>query len=409
MLTSREPSMAEVLGVIKPNWVLYTLLVGVFWLLVGAAYIDSSKLYRTMIILLVYIPVGVFCIRNYKYILLFFIKNKPLFILLAALFLYAFINAIIHGDFKGIRHIVYVQLFLLSGILLSSITIQNRFAHFLWLCAYFMVLALVIYSIYSFFILSDNPITRRLWGELGIHHPIISSYYIAFFALLSLFLAVESKKNYYLIGFAICIAFILFAQSRGAYLAFIVALCTYFLFVIKKNKHAVFILLLSIFTCMVLAYLFMDQIEDRGTSHRPELWMAGIKMGAESFWFGHGVNYSYSVFTDNTPRFFVDGFEHSHNLFIHILIQLGFIGLLLFGALWSYCLYVSFKYRKLFLPKFIFVYMVFCSVAYQFDAASFIDTPRLEWMVTWLPIWLVIYFLGANPGVISPENNSAKG
>lgn len=386
--------MIQIMDEVRPKWIVYVLMVGIFWMLVGAAYTTSSKPYRTIIILLVYIPSIALCLKNYKYILSFFIKNKFLFLMLVLLFLYALMNAISSSSIKGIRHIIYVQLFLLTAVLLSSSNAKIRLVAFLWHCAYFMVLALTIYSMISFFIMDDNPITRRMWGGLGINHPILGSYYIAFFAIVSLFMVVEYKKYYYLLGLAIFMAFILFAQSRGAYLAYIVALGVYFVFSFKNNKYAVFILLVSILICMVLAYLFIDQIESRGTSRRPDLWVAGIKLGLEKFWFGHGIQYSYGVFVENTPKYLVEGFEHSHNLLIHIFIQLGFLGVLLFGVLWGYCLYISFKNKNLFLAKFLFIYMVFCTVAFQFDAASFIDTPRLEWMVVWLPLWLLIYFLG---------------
>lgn len=108
MLASSVTSLKDMVDTIKAKSVVYILVAGIFWLLVAVAYIDNSKLYRTVIALLVYLPTIALCFRNYKCILIYFMENKPLFLLLLFLFLYAFINAIINGGFKEVRHIVLV-------------------------------------------------------------------------------------------------------------------------------------------------------------------------------------------------------------------------------------------------------------------------------------------------------------
>ena len=71
----------------------------------------------------------------------------------------------------------------------------------------------------------------------------------------------------------------------------------------------------------------------RGVSYRPQILMASLQMIAEHPWRGLGLGGDYKVFADGMY------FDHAHNLFTHVAIELGLPGLLLWCAAWLAILY----------------------------------------------------------------------
>jgi O-antigen ligase len=94
-------------------------------------------------------------------------------------------------------------------------------------------------------------------------------------------------------------------------------------------------------------------------------------------------------------------FDHSHNMFTHIAIELGIPGLLLWMAVWFCVLREIWRVRSSTYGKGLMGLWLFSTLAMQFDAASLTDTPRAEWFISWLPVGLsmaLVWMHARRPG-----------
>ena len=77
----------------------------------------------------------------------------------------------------------------------------------------------------------------------------------------------------------------------------------------------------------------------RGVSFRPQIFMVALQMIGEHPWTGLGLGGNYYVYWNEFR------FDHSHNLFTHVAIELGLPGLLLWCAVWFGALWQAWKVR----------------------------------------------------------------
>lgn len=365
------------------KWVVF---IGVFWFALGVAYIPVNKIYQQGVIVFLFLPLVFMIIFNFKILARFLLQYKIFSFTCGALFLYITINGLAFNDMQNTKHILYVAVFLTLGFFATLFeyneNLLKRSLDFILIS----VTVICLYSFYNFFYLGGNNLFSRMWGVLGVNQPILASYYIGFFFILSSVFFTEKHKLYMFSFIVVFSAFILFAQSRGAYAAIIITMIFYLALFARRNKLALWWSFAFLCFSFLLGYLFLDQIMSRGTSSRPELIIAGISMAIENLWFGHGVGYKYMLYTDTAPY----EHYHAHNLILHIFIRLGVVGVALFSALWVYCLYYCYKNKSIFLAKFNVLLIIFSSVAFQFDAAYFITQPRLAWFVVWVPICITV-------------------
>ena len=383
----------------------FFIFIGVIWFLLGVAYIPVNKIYQQGLVMLIYIPVFILIVFNVRLILSFLRGNRFFICLCAVVFLYVIVNGVVFGGLKNIKHVLYVFLFLFLGFFIVFFEIDNSIIYKTMLLVLLSVTAICLYSFYNFFCLEGNDIFSRMWGVLGVHHPILASYYVGFFLILS-FMILYENNNFYIAPLVVFLsAFILFAQSRGAYISIFITILLYLLVFYKKNKSSFWVAIFFCIFCTVLGYLFLDQIMSRGSSYRPEIILSSINMGLNKLWFGHGIGHDFLIYTENYP----EGFSHTHNLPLHIFIELGFLGLLLFSCLWASSFYICYKNKDLFLARFNVLIIIFSSIAFQFDAASFIAQPRLEWFVVWVPVCITVgvisirFLEGLNQSCINKE------
>lgn len=360
------------------------LLIGFVWLALGVAYIPVNKIYQQGVVVLFYLPAITLIWRNFNQFIRLFNAEPILFGFLFSLLFYVMANSAIRGDYKLVKHPLYVGVFVIAGAWVAMNGWLERHGRKAWLIIILGVSLLCAASIGVFLADPSTTLLNRMIGLLEINHVILGSYYVAFFLLASAIVAVE-RRCYSLLSLTILLAlFILFAQSRGAYGALVIAFAAYFLLFIKKNRLTVFVATVFSLIVATLAVIYFEAIIRSGLSYRPEIIESSFKMALEKPWFGHGLDADYWVYTTNHP----EGFWHAHNLPAHLAIELGILGLVLFGSLWCYALWFCYRNRNLLLARLAFVWLVFSSVAFQTDAASFIAQPRLEWMVCWLPLCL---------------------
>ena len=369
-----------------PSFLKWIFLCGVFWLALGVAYIPINKVYQQGIIVLFFLPVLLFFLLNTKIFYNFISSNNIFFSILGVVFLYAALHSTFLGNFKSAKHVIYVLLFVFSGLVFVFLDynekVRSKFLFLILAVAMFIALA----SIYNFFYIEGHHFSERMWGVLGVNHPILGSYYIGVFLLACLFLIVDQRKLNSLPLLIVMSAYIVFAQSRGAYLAIFIAPILYGAIFLRHNKYFKLFLFI-IFTCAaLLVYFLFEQIMLRGSSNRFEIISLALEVGVEKLWFGYGIGYDFSPHAIHSTEVFY----HTHNLLTHIFIELGVFGVLFFIALWLYCLYYCFRNTEIALARFNILLILFSSIAFQFDAASFIAQPRLEWFIVWVPITLTV-------------------
>jgi len=374
-----DPDLPLLKGSSFLRWVI---VLGVFWFSLGVAYIPVNKIYQQGVIAFLFLPVILMLAFNIRLFSNFISENKIFSFLCGFLFSYIAANGVYFNDLQSVKHMLYILTFLFLGALMPFFEFSDKKTGVLSIIALMAVSIICLYSFYDFFYLKGNGFFSRMWGVLGMHHPILASYYVGFFFILSFLSFVENKKLYMLPFIIIFSAFILFSQSRGAYIAVIISLLLHFILFSPRNKFSMWSFISFLCLSLVFLYVFSDQIVSRGVSYRPEIMMSSLTMGLEKLWFGYGLGYEYLIYTSNYP----EGFDHAHNLLLHIFIRLGLVGVVFFSFLWLYCFYYCYKNRSLFLARFNLLLIVFSSVAFQFDSASFIAQPRLEWFVVWVPV-----------------------
>lgn len=374
--TVREDKVNNFIGI----W----LLAGFIWLALGVVYISVNKIYQQGVVVLFYLPAIILIIRNIKHFVHLFRKELVFFGLLFLLLIYAMANSLVRGDFKLIKHPIYIGLFILAGAWVVMNEWLGKQSLKAWLVIMLGVSLLCAVSIGVFLADPTKTLLNRMIGLLEINHVILGSYYVAFFAIASGVFAIEQRRYVLLLLTLILVLFILFAQSRGAYGALAIACAAYFFVFVKKTRLANIIAVMFLIGSAILSVIYIDAIKRAGLSYRPEIIKASFKLAMEKPWFGHGPDASYWVYTENYP----DGFWHAHNLPAHLAIELGMLGLALFVILCCYALWFCYLNRYLLLARITFVWLVFSGIAFQTDAASFIAQPRLEWMVCWLPLCL---------------------
>lgn len=364
----------------------WLIVLGVFWFALGMAYIPVNKIYQQGVVVFLFLPLILMMSFNLKLFSGFLIKNNIFSFLCGFLFLYIAINGVFFDELQGVKHVLYVIVFLSLGFFLPLFEFNEKTLEVLFFVVLVALAIICLYSFYNFFYSKNNDIFSRMWGVLGVNHPILASYYIGFFFILSFTVFIEKRKLYMVPFVAVFTLFILFAQSRGAYIAVLMTLLLYLVVFARKNKFAMWSIMFFLGLSLILGYVFSDQVVSRGMSFRPEIMLSSLAMGVEKLWFGHGIGYKYLIYTSNHP----EGFDHAHNLPLHVFIRLGLFGFSIFSAVWLYCFYYCYKNKELFLAKFNFLLIIFSSIAFQFDSASLIAQPRLEWFVVWVPICITV-------------------
>src|SRR3990167_10396293 len=101
---------------------------------------------------------------------------------------------------------------------------------------------------------------------------------------------------------------------------------------------------------------------------------------------GLGVGTDYRVVTFNYP----EGFDHTHNGFTHVAVELGLPCVLLWIGLWLSAFHIAWQSRFSAEGRLVFGTLVVSLAALQFDAASLWGPPRAERFVILLSLSLML-------------------
>ena len=367
---------------------------GLLWFLLAIAFAPTNKVYQQGLALFLWLPALVFAWSAREQLKQVWRAQRWICLALAALAAWGLISLWWTNAEDGSREakrLLYIGVFLLFFPILAEAQPQRVIRLMQW--GGFGLALSSLLAMIKFYGMEGNVWYARLEGLGQLSHPILGAYVIGLAAVWLLhwmprerWMQVACMAAIGLLGL-----FVVASQSRGAALALFLSVVAMPLWC--RDRRSTLIAITSV-VAAVLVFLSMQSLMlSRGASFRPQIFMAAMQMISERPWTGLGLGGDYNLFWDEHR------FDHSHNLFTHVTIELGLPGLILWSAVWFGVLWQALKMRDTPYGKGIIGMWVFSSLAMQFDAASLTGTPRAEWFITWLPVALasVLVWARAKP------------
>ncbi|MOA03242.1 O-Antigen ligase [compost metagenome] len=241
--------------------------------------------------------------------------------------------------------------------------------------------------------MEQRPWFWRLEGLGGLSHPIIGGYVTGLAAvwLFGFPPRAHWERLAWAAGLLALVAFMLMTQSRGAWLALLVT--TMLMPLWRKRRTSWLASGVLVLVSAVGYWQFESVITARGASFRPEILSVSLQMIGVHPWLGLGLGSDYQIWVDSLNM----EFDHSHNIFTHVAIELGLPGLLCWLVIWGGCFLIAWQQRRTTLGGALLAMLLFSTLALLFDGASLWDSPRPEWFLTWLPVGLALGLRAASP------------
>lgn len=369
----------------EKSWAKIWLGLGFVWFLAAVALAPTNKLFQQGIIVFLWLPTLVLAWSARQVFVSAWRRQPALWLGIAALLLWSAITLIWSSAEDGVREgkrLLYILLFLMAFPLLAQIGVL-RIRHLLQLGGALLAVAALI-SIVRFYGVLGMPLMERLEGIGEISHPILGAYVLAAVILWMLYERPRHRalQLAWLLGLACLGAFVILSQSRGAALALVVTVILAVAW--HRDRHSGLFALLALLATGVAFYEMYALIMSRGASYRPEIFQSSLHMISEHPLTGLGLGAYYRVMALG------ESFDHTHNMFTHVAVELGLPGMLLWLAVWLFTLGEIVRARHTSFGKVLLGLWVFSTLAMQFDAASLTATPRAEWFISWLPVGLAM-------------------
>lgn len=369
----------------EKNWARAWLGLGLVWFLAAIALAPSNKLYQQGLVLFLWLPTLLLAWSARQVLAEAWRRQPALWASVLLLLAWSGISlAWSPSEEPGreIKRLIYILVFLMAFPLLAQRG-QRRIRHLLAFGSGLLGLAALI-SIINFYGVQGNPLPVRLGGIGEISHPILGAYVIGAAALLLLYQPPRHRglQLAWLVALACLGAFAVLSQSRGAVLALVITVVLAPLWF--RDRHSRLFAILAMIATAAAFYTLFGLIAERGSSYRPEIFHAVLNMIAAHPWTGLGLGAAYDVNAVGLH------FDHTHNMFTHVAVEMGLPGMLLWVAVWLYTLAEIVRARGTLFGKILLCFWVYSTLAMQFDAASLTGTPRAEWFISWLPVGLAM-------------------
>ncbi|MHC6227723.1 O-antigen ligase family protein [Pseudomonas sp. X10] len=367
------------------RWAQVWLAFGFVWFLGAIALAPSNKIYQQGLILFLWLPTLVLAWSARQVFIDAWRRQPALWLSVALLLGWSALTLAWSSTEEGPREgkrLLYILLFLLAFPLLAQLgAVQTR--RLLWLGGIALGVAALISIIHYYGVLAF-PLSARLEGIGEISHPILGAYVIGV-AIIWLLHDWPRQRGLF-VPWALALAclglFVVMSQSRGAALALVITLLLTPLWC--RDWRSCLVAGGALVATGVAFLLMYDLIMLRGSSYRPEIFQSSLHMIAQHPWGGLGLGAFYRVEAVGKV------FDHTHNMFTHVTIELGLPGMLLWLSVWLCALREIWRARATAFGKALLGVWVYSTLAMQFDAASLTGTPRAEWFVSWLPVGLAL-------------------
>lgn len=369
----------------EKRWAKAWLGLGFVWFLAAIALAPSNKVYQQGLILFLWLPTLGLAWSARQVFVEAWRRQPALWLALLGLMAWSAVTLAWSSAEDGTREVkrlLYILLFLMAFPLLAQAGIERAW-RLLMLGGGLLALAALISAV-RFYGLQQEPLVARIEGIGEISHPILGGYVVAAAALWLLYSNPRQRgmQLAWALALACLGAFVVLSQSRGAALALVATVILAPLWH-RTRSSSLFALMAALATAAAV-YLMYELIVQRGSSYRPEIFQASLQMISEHPLTGLGLGAFYRVQAVGLE------FDHTHNMFTHVAVELGLPGMLLWTAVWLITLGEIVRARATLFGKVLFGFWVFSTLAMQFDAASLTGTPRAEWFISWLPVALVM-------------------
>ena len=230
----------------------------------------------------------------------------------------------------------------------------------------------------------DIPWRHRMIGLALLDGPNLSAYVMSV-ALLLVALLLPPTGAWRRAGWLampVLLVFVGWTGSRGAWLA--LAGCLVLLALCHRDRVLRWLAAASLAALGGALCLLPETLLRRGLSYRPQIFRQALDMIAARPLGGLGLGSDYRVHAGQQVL------THSHNLFTNVAIETGLPGLVLWLVLWGWMGWQGWRARGAALGRTLLAIWLFASLALQLDGPSFLQSPRPEWLLTWLPLALAL-------------------
>lgn len=356
---------------------------GLLWFLLAIAVVPTNKIYQQGLVALLWVPALIFSWSARARLRELLVEQRWVYLPILGLLLWALLSLVWTSApdvSREAKRLIYIVIFLLFFPVFANGRPERVIRVMQWAAIGLAATALA--AIIKFYGMDGHDWSSRLEGLAELSHPILGGYVIG---LAAVWLAVwppRTGRMQVVWAIALCLLclFVMLSQSRGAALALFFTLLAMPMW--SCDKRSRIIAAAALIAAVLAIWFFESFVVARGVSYRPQILIASLNMIAEHPWLGLGLGGDYKVFASNLY------FDHTHNFFTHVTIELGIPGLVLWCVTWIAVLYEAWKVRDTRYAQGMIGIWLFSTMAMQFDAASLSGTPRPEWFISWLPIGL---------------------
>lgn len=365
------------------RWAQVWMTIGLLWFLLAIAFAPTNKLYQQGLVAFLWLPAMIFAWSARDRLAEVWRAQRLVCLALLGLAAWALISLLwanVEDPSREAKRLLYIAVFLLFFPVFADARPERVIRVMQWGGLGLALSALL--AIVKFYWIDGNLWSARLEGLGELAHPILGGYVIGLVAIWMVHWVPRTRwlQVVWAITLALLGGFVVLSQSRGAALALFLSLLAMPIWC--RNQRSRVVAVTALVLAMLAFWILEPLVMARGVSFRPQILMATLQMIAEHPWRGLGLGADYKVFADGHY------FDHAHNLFTHVAIELGLPGLLLWCTVWFAVLREAWRARETVYGRGVIGIWLFSFLAMQFDAASLSGTPRAEWFISWLPIGL---------------------
>jgi len=358
---------------------------GVLICLVGLMCLPSFSAYKNLIYIFLYLPALILMFSNQNFLEQLKSKLTLLFVsfvLLGAVSVYWSDSG---DELTRVKRVLFVLLFA-AGVIACEYLKPKALEELLYLGAAVAAVSAG-YALYSFYFVESAHLFSRMSGYGLLDHSILSVFVYGFFCIVAIVALLDQRvgpKFSIVLGLSavVLILYIFSTHTRGGIAALFCALVVYL--GVSKSTLSRVVGVCILFVFMALGVYLFDSLVSRGVSLRPDLWLAGYDLAMQAPWLGHGVGSDYNIMIGLRRSF-----DHPHNMLVNILLDVGWVGLILwlslYGWLLQHLIRSSLKVRGLAISL-----LTFAFVAALFDGDGPFVRPRAVWFISWVPLLLSI-------------------